>query len=186
MAVSRAAARYVKSLLDLAVEKNALDQVHQDMQSFAKVCDQNRDFALMLRNPIIRHEKKREILEKIFTGIVHALSMEFLDIITRKNREPLLHEISTEFHLAYNQYKNIGQASITTAFTLDAALRAEFEKIAQGIIDKKQVELKEKVDKDMIGGFILNVGDRQIDASIKNKLNALRLRFSENPYVKEY
>jgi F-type H+-transporting ATPase subunit delta len=51
---------------------------------------------------------------------------------------------------------------------------------------KKEVELEEKVDKDLIGGFILNVGDRQIDASVKSKLKALKLKFSENPFVKEF
>jgi F-type H+-transporting ATPase subunit delta len=186
MAVSRAASRYVKSLLGLAVEKNALDQVHEDMKTFAKLCEENRDFTLMLRNPIIKHDKKREILEKIFSGKVHALTMAILDIITRKNREPLLPEIAKEFHLAYNEYKGVGQASIITATPLDATLRAEFEKIAKSLSDKKQVELKESVDKEMIGGFILNVGDRQVDASIKNKLKSLRVRFSENPYIKEF
>ena len=71
MANSRVASRYVKSLLGLAVEQNALDQVHNDMLAFSKVVQSNRDFALMLRNPIIKHDKKREILEKIFTGKVN-------------------------------------------------------------------------------------------------------------------
>ena len=186
MAASRAASRYVNSLLGLAVEKNALDQVHKDMQDFAKLCEENRAFTLMLRNPIIKHDKKREILEKIFKGKVHTLTMAILDIITRKNREPLLPEIAKDFHLAYNRYKGVGQASVTTAVPMDATLRAEFEKMAIKLSEKKQVELKENVDKDMIGGFILNVGDRQIDASIKNKLKALKVKFSQNEYVKEF
>jgi F-type H+-transporting ATPase subunit delta len=186
MAVSRASARYVNSLLGLAVEKNVLDQVHKDMQEFAKVCEENRAFTLMLRNPIIKHDKKRDILEAIFKGKVHSLTMAILDIITRKNREPLLPEIAKDFHFAYNRYKGIGQASVTTAVPMDASLRAEFEKMAMKISDRKQIELKETVDKEMIGGFVLNVGDRQIDASIKNKLKALKVKFSQNEYVKEF
>jgi F-type H+-transporting ATPase subunit delta len=186
MATSRAAARYVNSLLGLAVEKNVLDQVHQDMQQFAKVCEENRAFTLMLRNPIIKHDKKREILEKIFSGKVHSLTMAILDIITRKNREPLLPQIAKEFHLAYNVYKNIGQASVTTAVPLDNELRAQFEKIAKDLSGKKEIEMKEKVDSEMIGGFVLNVGDRQVDASLKNKLKALRVKFSQNEYIKEF
>jgi len=186
MAASRAASRYVKSLLDLAVEKNVLDDVHRDMLDFAKVCEENRALTLMLRNPIIKHDKKRDILEKIFKGKVNPLTMAILNIITQKNREPLLPEIAREFHLAYNQYKGVGQASVTTAVPLDAATRAEFEKIARGLSDRKSVELKTTVDPDMIGGFVLNVGDRQIDASIKNKLKALKVKFSQNEYIKEY
>lgn len=186
MASSRASARYVNSLLGLAVEKNALEEVHKDMQEFAKVCEENRAFTLMLRNPIIKHDKKRDILEAIFKGKVHSLTMAILDIITRKNREPLLPEIAKDFHFAYNRYKGVGQASVITAAPIDSALRAEFERIALKLADKKKVELKETVDKEMIGGFVLNVGDRQIDASIKNKLKALKVKFSQNEYIKEF
>ena len=78
----------------------------------------------MLKNPIIKHDKKREILEKIFEGKVHPLTMSIFDILTHKNREPLLPGIAKEFHTAYNIYKGIGKAYITTAVPLDAELRA--------------------------------------------------------------
>jgi F-type H+-transporting ATPase subunit delta len=182
----RAASRYVKSLLGLAVEQNALEAVHADMQLFAKVCAENRQFELLLRNPIVKHDKKRDILERVFKGKVHPLTMAIFDIITKKNSEPLLPAIAREFHMAYNVYKGVGSAIITTAVPLDASLRAEIERIAKGLSDKKQVELKEIVDADIIGGFVLEVGDKQIDASMKNKLNALKVQFSHNPYIKEY
>src|SRR5215204_2067632 len=105
MADSRAASRYVKSLLGLAVEKNVLDQVHQDMLLFSKVVDENKNFGLMLNNPIIKHDKKRDILEALFKGKVNPITMAILDIITKKNREPLLPAIAREFHNAYNEYK---------------------------------------------------------------------------------
>jgi len=93
--------------------------------------------------------------------------------------------IAKEFHNAYNVYKGIGKATVVTAVPLDSSLRAEFEKLVKGYSDKKQVELIEKVDPDMIGGFVLNIGDRQIDASIKSKIKTLKLKFSQNPYIKE-
>lgn len=186
MADSRVASRYVKSLLGLAIEQNAVEAVHSDMLSFSKVCDENRAFTLMLRNPVIKHDKKKEILNQIFKGKAHALTLAIFDIITDKNREPLLPTIAKEFHIAYNDYKGVGEASVITAVPLDAKLRNEIEQIVKKLSDKKQVEIKEKVDADMIGGFVLNVGDRQIDASIKNKLKALKVKFSQNPYVKEF
>jgi F-type H+-transporting ATPase subunit delta len=184
MADLRVASRYVKSLLGLAVETGAVEAVHKDMLTFSSICNQNRAFAVMLRSPVIRHEKKRAILEKIFAGKVHKLTMAFIDIITRKNREPLLPLIATEFHNAYNEYKDIGQAYITSAIPLDADLRRSIETVVKKLSHTKQVELEEKVDKDLIGGFVLNVGDRQIDASIKGKLRTLKLKFDENYFVK--
>jgi len=186
MADTRAASRYVKSLLGLAVEKNVLEQVHQDMLLFSKVCEENRLFVLMLNNPVIKHNKKREILRKIFEGKVNAMTLAIFDIITHKNREPLLPAIADEFHDAYNAVKGIGKAFVITATPIDAKLRAEFERIVNTIQAENKVELIEKVDPSMIGGFVLNIGDRQIDASIKNKLNALKVAFSQNPYIKEF
>lgn len=183
--MSRVASRYVKSLLDLAVEQGALEQVHDDMKMFSTLC-QDRGFSLFLKSPIIKHDKKRAILEKIFSGKVHKLTMAIFDIITRKNREPLLPEIAREFHNAYNSYKGITKAFVVTVFPLDSHLRAEFERMVKQISDKQQVELIEKVDKDMLGGFVLEVEDKQIDASVRSKLKKLQVELSHNPYIKEF
>ncbi len=185
MADSRAASRYVKSLLGLAVEKNVLEAVHRDMLLFSEAIRNSRALELLLLSPVIRHGKKLEILRKIFAGKVHNLTMSFFEIITRKNREPILVEIARAFHNAYNEYKDIGKAQVTTTVPLDANLRAEFERLVKKYSDKKQIELLEKVDPELIGGFILNVGDRQVDASIRNKIKTLKVKFSQNPYIKE-
>jgi F-type H+-transporting ATPase subunit delta len=185
MAYSRAASRYVKSLLGLAVEKNALEDVHRDMLLFSDAISKSRPFELLLQSPVIKHDKKLDILKKIFTGKVHNLTMAFFEIITRKNREPILVGVAREFHNAYNEYKGIGKATVTTAIPLDSKLRSELEKLVLKYSDKKEMELVEKVDPDLIGGFVLDVGDRQVDASIKSKIKTLKLKFSQNPYIKE-
>lgn len=185
MANLRAASRYIKSLLDLAIEQKVLEDVHKDMMFFARVYEENKAFSLMLRSPVIPHDKKREILARIFKGKVNNLTMSFFDIITKKNREPLLGAIAKEFHNAYNEYKGIGKATVISAVPLDDKLRSEFGSLVRKYSEKKQIELVERVDPEMIGGFILNVGDRQIDASIKNKIQALKVKFSQNPYIKE-
>lgn len=182
----RAASRYVRSLLGLAQDQGVLDEVHRDMQLIDKTCEESYDLVVMLRNPIIRHDKKRVILKKIFDGKVHHLTMAIIEIVTRKNREGLLPTIAHEFHNAYNDFKGIQKASITSTIELDGELRAEIVAIVKELSNKKTIELNEKVDKDLIGGFILNVGDKQIDASISSKLKALRLIFKENPYVKDF
>lgn len=185
MADLRVASRYVKSLLGLAVEQGVLEAVHSDMLLFTKVMKENRDFRVMIKSPVIRHEKKRAILEKVFAGKVDKLTLAIMDILTRKNREPLLPSIAAEFHNAYNTYKGIGKAYITTTVPMDSDLRKAIEEIVKKLSKTKQVEIEAKVDSELIGGFILNVGDQQIDASVKSKLKSLQVRFSENPFVKE-
>lgn len=185
MVVSRAASRYVKSLLGLAVEKNVLEEVHRDMLLFSQVASDSRAFEVLLHSPVIKHHKKLEILKKIFKGKVSNLTMAFFEIITRKNREPILLSVAHEFHNAYNEYKGIGKATVTTAIPLDNAMRAEFERLVLRFSNKKRIELSEKVDADLIGGFVLKVGDRQVDASIKSKIKTLEVEFSHNPFIKE-
>jgi F-type H+-transporting ATPase subunit delta len=183
---SRVAARYVKSLLGLAVERGALEQVHADMQLFTDTVSRSRDLLLMLRSPIVRHEVKHRVLHQVFAGKVHELTFAIMNILTKKNREPLLPSIAREFHEAYNEYKGIGKAEVVTTLAMDASLRAEIDRMARELSHKKTVELHEKVDPELIGGFILNVGDQQVDASIKSRLKALKLKFNENPYVKQF
>lgn len=182
----RAATRYVKSLLTLAEEQNALEAVHQDMKLFSAVVAENRELGLILKNPIIRHEKKREILEKIFTGKVHPLTLAIFDILTRKNRENILAEIAVEFHLAYNRVKGITMATLTTATPIDESVRAEMKAMVNQISKKVQVEMLERIDPTLVGGFVLKVGDRQVDASLRSRLAALKVMFSTNPYIKEF
>lgn len=185
MADQRIASRYVKSLLSLAIDQNALEEVHRDMQMFDQVCESNRDFLVMMRSPIIKHDLKRDILEKLFRDRVHALTWAILDIITRKNREALLPAIADDFHRAYNEYKEIGFSRVTTAVKLDDSLRKEIIAVAQKLSRRQNIELVEKVDPALIGGFVLNVGDQQIDASVASRLRSLRHSFSYNPYQKE-
>lgn len=185
MADSRAASRYVKSLLDLAVERNVLEDVHNDMVLFAETATKSRPLALLLQNPVIKHDQKLAVLKKAFGGKVHSLTMAFFEIITKKNREPILLAVAREFHNAYNEYKGIGRATVETATPLDDNARKSIEALVKAYSEKKQIELVETIDPELIGGFILKVGDRQVDASIKNKLKALKVQFSENPYIRE-
>ena len=85
MSISRISARYAKSLIDLAVEQNVLDQVVNDIQAFIGIT-KNRDFYLLLKSPIINTTKKLQIFKSIFEGKVNNITYSFFDIIIRKGR----------------------------------------------------------------------------------------------------
>ena len=180
MSEIRVAARYAKSLLELAKEQGVVEQVNQDMLFFSKVCDENRALQLTLKSPVVRHQQKMAILKQIFEQRVSPVSYTIFTIITRKNREAVLYAIAKEFHHQYNQYKNIQPAQVTTTFPLDEPLRAKFRQLVTESTGGKQVELQEKVDPALIGGFVLKVGDRQIDESLRSRLQSLKLKFLQN------
>ncbi|MEQ9468816.1 MAG: ATP synthase F1 subunit delta [Ekhidna sp.] len=179
MSAGRIAVRYATPILQLAEEKKVLDSVKADMESFIKVCDESKDFALMLRSPIIPHLKKAEILKKIFTGKVNELTLQAFDLLTRKKRESMLEGVAQEFIHLYNAKKGLAEVSVTTSIKMDADMRKAFEKLARDITGKEPI-LNEKVDAELVGGYILKVGDRQIDDSVSGQLKELKLKFSKN------
>jgi len=172
----RVAYRYAKSLIDLAEEQGNLNRVHEDLVLFKKVADQNRDFRLMLRNPLIDPRKKIKIVLQIFKDKISDLTIMFIEIVGKKSRESLLPEVSKVFLDLYNQKMGIITANVTTKFKLDDKLRAQFTNIVKERMGASKVELHERIDPELIGGYILRVGDLQIDNSLDSRLNALKLQ----------
>jgi len=178
MSTGRIAVRYASPILDLAEENKTLDKVKEDMEAFLSVCEESREFALMLKSPIIPHKRKAEILKAVFSGKVNDLTLQAFDIITRKNRESILEDIAKEFLHLYNKKKGLAEVTVTTSVKLDAGLKKSFEKLAQDITGKEPI-LEEMIDPEILGGYILKTGDRQLDESVTGQLKELKLKFSK-------
>ena len=166
------ATRYAKSLLDLALEKNLLDKVNADAKLIIEVTH-NHEFALLLGSPIIHADKKVEIFKELFGGKISDLTLSFATLLTVKSRESMLGEILEEFNNLYNKHKNIQKATVITANGLDENLR----KKVYDIISKSansEVELVEKIDKSIIGGFVIKIGSTQIDSSVVRSIRNLK------------
>lgn len=176
MVETRAASRYAKALLELAQEQKVLEQVHEDMLFFARTVEENRGLLLMLQSPVVPHFKKFNTLKEIFQKRVHPTTFTIFEIITRKNREGILYDIAKTFHQLYNSFNNIQVAQVVTTFPLDDQQRSHFRRITEEITGKK-IELQEKIDPALIGGFVLRIGDKQVDESIKGKLQKLQYDF---------
>ena len=154
------------------------------MALIGKTCHSSPDLVLMLKSPLIKEDKKSSILKEIFGKELSPLSIAFVEIIIRKKRAFYLEEITREFISQYKEHKKILTAIITSAIGLDDNLRKKVLEIVKNNVNS-EVELVEKTNKDLIGGFILKVGDNQVDASILRQIKNLRRAFSENPYVKQ-
>lgn len=178
MSSTRIAHRYAKPLLELADEHKVLEEVKDDMAGFIKLCEENRDFLLMLRSPIIPHLRKAEILRKIFVGKSNKLTLSAFDIITRKNRENLLLEIAEQFVTEYNVKMGYQDAVVTTTFPIDDQMRKSFQGIVKSVTGSEAI-LKEEVKTDLIGGFVLRMGDKQLDRSIISDLKEIKLKFKK-------
>ncbi|MFY0687701.1 MAG: ATP synthase F1 subunit delta [Cyclobacteriaceae bacterium] len=178
MSAQRIAARYAKPILELAVEQKILDKVKSDMDNFAGICKESKEFTNMLKSPIIAHLKKAEILKKVFDGKMQGLTMHAFEIITRKNRENVLPEVADEFIRMYNDKMGYQVAKVTTTFSLDKTTKKAFEKLVTDVTGRKPL-LEEQVNPEIIGGYKLVLGDRQIDESVSGALGELKLKFQK-------
>ena len=175
---SRAAVRYARSLVDLAQEKNLLDKVNADMELVQNTIAESRDLELMLSSPVVKSDKKGEVLKAIFGGKVDDLSMSFIQLITKNGRERLLSGIAKAVVAQYQELKGIVVAEITSAIQLTEDIKTKIIAKIKAELNK-EIIVDEKVDPSIIGGLIVRVGDRQYDASIANKLNQLRKEFNK-------
>ena len=185
MQETRVASRYAKSLLQLTEEKGELEKAYEDMQLLANTCKENKELILLLKSPIIKQDKKKAILNALFSSKMSKVSESFINIIVSKGRENYLPAIAKEFLAQYKVHKGIQTATVSSAVKLDEKTRKQIEEMVKKS-SGSEVELLEKVDKDLIGGFVLRVGDNEINASIKSKLHKLSQEFSKNEYIKDY
>lgn len=146
---------------------------------------QNRELVVVLRNPVISLERKLAIINKIFGSHIDKLTLKFLNILVRKRREQSLDGVSHAFVLLFNESKNIKYVDVTSAQTLDAAQKQEVLKILRNYTDS-EIRLVEKIKVDIIGGFVIDMENLQIDQSVTSKIKKLRKEFGKNLYVKGY
>tara|TARA_Y100000766_G_scaffold71016_1_gene59661 strand:- start:859 stop:1416 length:558 start_codon:yes stop_codon:yes gene_type:complete len=185
MKQSRATIRYAKSLISISNEQNSLETSFNDMLVLSSVCNSNRDFVNLLKTPIVKTDLKIKILNELLAKAISDLTLSFITLITKKKREILLPEIADCVISLYKKNKNIKEVYVTTATPLDQDLRQEVMTYIKKQTDSK-IELKENIDKSLIGGAIIRMDDKQLDASISSSLESLKQQFSENLYIQNY
>lgn len=178
---TKAAARYAKSLMELAIEQGKLDRCLEDMQMVDTVLDENRELRAVLKSPVIKVDKKLAILKQIFSDKLDTLTIEFLRIVGEKGRDSILVDIVESFVQQVKVHKNILVAKVISAAPITDEIRTKIEALIHQIHNGK-LQLVEEVDKKIIGGFILNIADKRIDASVAGKIRELRKEFENNPY----
>jgi len=172
------AARYAKSLIDLAQDQKLVEDIKKDMELFHHTLRANPELKAVLANPIVSHSKKIKILDEVFSKRVNKVSIAFFKLMVNKGRGDVLYTTANEYINLYDIKNHIVHASVVSATELSAANKKTM------IADVEQatgctVKLDAKVDPSLIGGFVLTVGDRQVDTSIANDLKELKKEFSK-------
>ena len=172
------ASRYAKALIDLAGEQKSVEEVKKDMELFHHTLRVNPELKAVLANPIVSHSKKIKILDEVFSKKVSKVSMAFFKLMINKSRGEVLYATSSEYINMYDVKNNIVHAHVVSAVELSAANKktmiADIESATGGT-----VKLNANVDPSLIGGFVLTVGDRQVDTSIANDLKKIKKEFAQ-------
>ena len=179
----RLAERYAKSLIDLSVELNQLDPVHDDIMLLHSIGTQSREFVLMLKSPVISADKKIKIINAVTKDKISKLTQTFIKLLSSKNRESVLPEIITSFIEQYNKIKGIHKVKLTTATAITEEIKNSFIRKIESDASIKNIELETCVNEKLIGGFVLEMAGRLIDASILRDLNDVKKQFANNDWI---
>ena len=176
MTGTRAALRYAKAILDVSNAKGNAEVVSTDMKTIAAAISQNNELKLFLENPIIKGNAKLAALNEIFAS-ANADTKNLFSVLLQNKRLDILEAIATQYALQYDELKGVQVAYVTTATPLTPELEAQvLAKIKE--ISTKEITIVNEVNKDIIGGFIIRIGDKQFNASIANKLSQLKREFN--------
>ena len=172
MKSTKSAIRYAKALLELSIENSNLNEVSSDMKRIVESSNETKDFKVFLNSPVIKSDKKIEILKALFVGF-EKLTSSFIDLITKNKREYLLVEIAEAYLYLLKKHQQIVPVSIKSARKLEKETLDQILNKMKSYVEG-DFEVTEEVDESLIGGFIVRMDDKQIDASVLTQLNRMK------------
>jgi F-type H+-transporting ATPase subunit delta len=173
--------RYARALFLLAKEKRLLNRYKADIEQVANVCSQSADFIRFLTNPVIRTSKKKTILSEIFAHTVHEGTLNFLHLIVKNNREHYIPGICRDFLGLIRQEMDIKMAVITTATEFSEEAKEKIKQSLEKAFHSK-IELTGKTNPRILGGMILRIDDKQLDASLATQLRKIKTTLLETEF----
>lgn len=173
--VSGIAGRYASALFELAREANALDQVSTALDRFSALLNESEDLDRLVRNPVFTAEEQVAALSAVLAKAgIDGLGANFLKLAASKRRLFAVRGMIAGYRALVAEELGIVSAEVTVASPMSDKNRAAVQAALEGQSGKK-IALTEKVDPAIIGGLVVKMGSRMIDASLKTKLNAMKL-----------
>ncbi|PWG05823.1 ATP synthase F1 subunit delta [Polaribacter aquimarinus] len=179
---ARAALRYAKAILNLAKDTKSETKVNDDMLFISDTIAKNDDFEVMLRSPIVKAADKIKVLNALFEGKVNNVTLGLFHLLEDNKRIAMLASIAKQYVIIYDYYKHMQEAKVTTAVPLTKEVEKQVLAKIVALTGEK-ANLVNEVNPNILGGFILRVGDVQYDASISNYLSELKKEFDNSHYI---
>jgi F-type H+-transporting ATPase subunit delta len=168
---------YARALFAVAKEHDVLDQVREQLDTFAAALNDNRDLAVFFFSPYFSTEEKKDGLKRAVDG-AEPIFMNFLEALLERHRMPAIFRIRARYEQLWDEEHQLLPVEITSAIKLDESI---VNNIGERIGEQagRKVELSSNVDPEILGGIVLRVGNFILDASIRNRLNQLRKQVAQ-------
>lgn len=168
------AKRYAKSIFSLAKERGFLDSTFEEITIINEIFNVNKDLINFITNPVVNFDKKKKIIEIVFSDNLESFSKSILYFIIENKRANLITQIFEEFNILYRKEKNILQIDLITAKKASESLKSSIiKKFGMG----SDVLLREKIDKSILGGILIKSENKQFDSTVINSINKIKSNF---------
>lgn len=181
------ARRYAKGLLRLAIENEKQEEISAEVIQLTNLLDESEDLVSFFNSPIIGKEKKQEVVAEVFKSFSQPVR-KFVEVIVDHGRESNIKVILSEYTVMAKEEQGINKVIITSVSPLSDAQQQKIiaESKEKFNLTTSKYDIVNKIDESLIGGFILRIGDIQLDASVKTKLTNLKKEFDVNHYTAKF
>lgn len=179
MLTTQLSQKYAKAIFALAVEEKKLSEFGAELSEVSEVVSGHAELAAFVRNPQIKAAAKRALFAKLFKEEVSPLVYNFFMLLIDKRRESLLREIAGEYKKLANAAQGIIEAEVTVA---NALSKMQEEKLVEKLqlTTGKTVVIETRIDKSILGGVIVKIGDKLIDGSVMRQMQSLKTQLLAN------
>ena len=172
------ASRYAEALFQVGEETDSTDKLYGELKAVVDIVKENKDFSNILRSPLVSKEEKKDLITKVFDGKLSQNMINFLKILADKDRLALLADIEKDFKVILNEKNNILEGIVITAVPMK---EEEVKELQTKLSAKynKTVVLENEVDKSVLGGVLVRLGNEEIDGTVKNRLDKMKEQLSQ-------
>ena len=170
--------RYAEALFQLSEEENISKEIYCELHDVVQLVKENKDLDNVFKSPLVAKNEKIDLIEALFNGKINNNLKNFLKILVEKGRISSLKSIELTFKELLNNKNNIIEGTVISAVALTEKQVKELEeKLSKKY--NKNVTLENKVDKTILGGVVIRLGNTQIDGSVKTRLDNIKDQLSQ-------
>lgn len=176
--IDTVASRYAQALFQVGIDGNNADDLYNELKAVVDILNQNTEFFGILKSPLIGKEEKKSLISNVFSQNTSNEIANFLKILIDKDRISFLDQINDVYKKLLNEKNNVIEGTVISAIAMK---ESDVKDLEMRLSEKynKTVLLKNEIDKSILGGLLVRLGNEQIDGTVKNRLSKMKEQLSQ-------